>query len=190
MRMISGLLAAQEGRFSLVGDASLSRRPMERIRKPLSDMGAQLTLTEGHAPIVIEGTALRKIDFTTPVPSAQVKTCVLLAGLQTQGTTTVREAVRTRDHSELALRAFGAKIARSNDAISIEGPQTLRGIDAVVPGDLSSAAFFMCAAALFPNSGLLLDSLGLNPTRAALLDVLTALGAKIAVLHLEEKHAE
>src|ERR1019366_764966 len=117
MRMISGLLAAQEGRFSLVGDASLSRRPMERIRKPLSDMGAQLTLTEGHAPIVIEGTALRNIDFTTPVPSAQVKTCVLLAGLQTQGTTTVRETVRTRDHSELALRAFGAKIARSKDAI-------------------------------------------------------------------------
>ena len=190
MRMISGLLAAQEGRFSLVGDASLSRRPMERIRKPLSDMGAQLTLTEGHAPIVIEGTALRNIDFTTPVPSAQVKTCVLLAGLQTQGTTTVRETVRTRDHSELALRAFGAKIARSKDAISIEGPQTLRGIDAVVPGDLSSAAFFMCAAALFPNSGLLLDSLGLNPTRAALLDVLTALGVHIAVLNLEEIHAE
>src|ERR1035441_3403378 len=168
MRMISGLLAAQEGRFSLVGDASLSRRPMERIRKPLSDMGAQLTLTEGHAPIVIEGTALRNIDFTTPVPSAQVKTCVLLAGLQTQGTTTVRETVRTRDHSELALRAFGAKFTRTVDSVSIAGPQALHSIDGDVPGDLSSAAFFLCAAALFPGSGLVLDSLGLNPTRATL----------------------
>ncbi len=190
MRMISGLLAAQQGRFTLIGDDSLSRRPMERIGKPLTEMGARLTLTEGHAPIVIDGTKLHSIDFTPPVPSAQVKTCVLLAGLQTQGTTTVREAVRTRDHSELALRAFGAKIARAQASVSIEGPQTLRGIDAVVPGDLSSAAFFMCAAALFPNSGLLLDSLGLNPTRAALLDVLTALGVHIAVLNLEEVHAE
>ena len=108
MRMICGLLAPQQGRFTLVGDESLSRRPMERIRKPLDAMGARLTLTEGHAPLTIEGGALKAIDYTTPVPSAQVKTCVLLAGLQTAGTTTVREAVRTRDHSELALRAFGA----------------------------------------------------------------------------------
>jgi 3-phosphoshikimate 1-carboxyvinyltransferase len=171
-------------------DASLSRRPMERVRKPLAEMGARLTLTEGHAPVVIEGTSLSAIDYTTPVPSAQVKTCVLLAGLQTAGTTTVREAVRTRDHSELALRAFGAKITRALDSVSVTGPQTLNAIDAVVPGDISSAAFFMCAAALFPGSGLLLDALGLNPTRAALLDVLTALGARIAVLNLEELHSE
>ena len=110
MRMISGLLAPQQGRFTLVGDESLSRRPMERIRKPLEAMGARLTLTEGHAPLIIEGAALQAIDYTTPVPSAQVKTCILLAGLQTAGTTTVREAVRTRDHSELALRAFGATV--------------------------------------------------------------------------------
>ena len=190
MRMISGLLAPQHGTFTLVGDDSLSRRPMERIRKPLAEMGARLTLTDGHAPVVIEGGALNAIDYTTPVPSAQVKTCILLAGLQTAGTTTVREAVRTRDHSELALRAFGATIARGLDFVSITGPQKLRAIDATVPGDISSAAFFLCAAALFPGSGLLLDSLGLNPTRAALLDVLTALGARIAVLNLEEKHAE
>jgi 3-phosphoshikimate 1-carboxyvinyltransferase len=190
MRMISGLLAPQEGTFTLVGDASLSRRPMERIRKPLSEMGARITLTEGHAPVVIAGSPLHAIDYTTPVPSAQVKTCVLLAGLQTAGTTTVREAVRTRDHSELALRAFGATITRGLDSVSVEGQQRLRAIDAVVPGDISSAAFFLCAAALFPGSGVLLDSLGLNPTRAALLDVLTALGARIAVLNLEEKHAE
>jgi 3-phosphoshikimate 1-carboxyvinyltransferase len=190
MRMISGLLAAQEGSFTLIGDASLSRRPMERIRKPLAEMGARLTLTEGHAPLTIEGSPLRAIDYTTPVPSAQVKTCVLLAGLQTSGTTTVRESIRTRDHSELALRAFGANLTRTLDSVSITGPQSLHAIDAVVPGDISSAAFFLCAAALFPGSSLLLDSLGLNPTRATLLDVLTALGAKIAVLHLEEKNAE
>jgi 3-phosphoshikimate 1-carboxyvinyltransferase len=190
MRMISGLLAPQQGAFTLVGDASLSRRPMERIRKPLAEMGAHLTLTDGHAPINIEGATLRAIDYTTPVPSAQVKTCVLLAGLQASGTTTVREALRTRDHSELALRAFGATLTRSIDSISITGPQTLHAIEAAVPGDISSAAFFFCAAALFPNSGLILDGIGLNPTRASLLDVLTTLGARIAVLQLQEVHSE
>ena len=190
MRMISGLLAPQAGTFRLIGDESLSRRPMERVRKPLAEMGAHLTLTEGHAPIVIEGVPLTAIDYTTPVPSAQVKTSVLLAGLQTQGATTVREAVRTRDHSELALRAFGAELERTLDSVSIHGPQTLHAIQASVPGDLSSAAFFLCAAALFPGSGLVLDWLGLNPTRAALLDVLTALGAHISVLNIEEKNAE
>lgn len=190
MRMISGLLAPQAGTFTLVGDASLSRRPMERIRKPLAEMGAQLTLTEGHAPITIEGAKLKSIDYTTPVPSAQVKTCVLLAGLQTEGTTTVRESVRTRDHSELALRAFGAELTRTVDSVSIRGSQKLRAIEAPVPGDISSAAFFLCAAALFPGSSLVLDHLGLNPTRATLLDVLTALGAQISVLNLEEKNAE
>jgi 3-phosphoshikimate 1-carboxyvinyltransferase len=190
MRFISGLLAPQEGTFTLFGDASLSRRPMERVRKPLAEMGAQVTLIDGHAPITIEGRRLHAIDYTTPVPSAQIKSCVLLAGLQTEGTTTLREAVRTRDHSELALRAFGATLTRTIDSVSITGPQLLHGIEAAVPGDISSAAFFLCAAALFPGSGLVLDSIGLNPTRATLLDVLTALGARVAVLNLEEKHAE
>jgi 3-phosphoshikimate 1-carboxyvinyltransferase len=190
MRMMSGLLAAQAGAFTLIGDASLSRRPMERIRKPLEAMGARLTLTDGHAPITIQGGPLRAIDFTTSVPSAQVKTCVLLAGLQTEGVTTVRESIRTRDHSELALRAFGAQLTRTLNSVSIEGPQELHAIDAAVPGDISSAAFFLCAAALFPGSALVIDSLGLNPTRATLLDVLTALGGHISVLNLEEKNAE
>jgi 3-phosphoshikimate 1-carboxyvinyltransferase len=190
MRMISGLLAPQRGSFTLTGDASLSRRPMERIRKPLEAMGARLALTEGHAPLTIHGSPLQAIDYTTPVPSAQVKTCILLAGLQTAGTTIVREAVRTRDHSELALRAFGATLIRALGSVSITGPQALHAIDAAVPGDISSAAFFLCAAALFPGSGLVLDSLGLNPTRATLLDVLTALGAHISVLNLEERNAE
>jgi 3-phosphoshikimate 1-carboxyvinyltransferase len=190
MRMISGLLAAQAGEFTLVGDESLSRRPMERISKPLTAMGARLTLTEGHAPLRIEGCALQAIDYTMPGPSAQVKSSILLAGLQTAGATTVREAVRTRDHSELALRAFGARVTRTLDAVSISGPQMLHAIDAAVPGDISSAAFFLCAAALFPGSSLVLESLGLNPTRATLLDVLTTLGARISVLNLEEKNAE
>jgi 3-phosphoshikimate 1-carboxyvinyltransferase len=190
MRMLSGLLTAQSGAFTLIGDASLSRRPMERIRKPLAQMGAHIDLTEGHAPITIQGAPLTAIDYTTPIPSAQVKTALLFAGLQANGTTTVREAVRTRDHGELALRAFGATLERSLDSVSIAGGQQLHAIEATVPGDISSAAFFLCAAALFPGSNLIFDALGLNPTRATLLDVLTALGAHIGVLNLEDKHGE
>jgi 3-phosphoshikimate 1-carboxyvinyltransferase len=190
MRMLSGLLAAQHGTFTLTGDPSLSRRPMERIRNPLAQMGAHIDLTDGHAPIVIHGAPLTAIDYTTPIPSAQVKTALLFAGLEAQGTTTVRESVRTRDHGELALRAFGATIDRTLDSISIAGPQQLRAIEATIPGDISSAAFFLCAAALFPGSNLIFDDLGLNPTRATLLDVLTALGAHIGVLNLEDKHGE
>ncbi len=190
MRMMSGLLAAQQGEFTLVGDASLSRRPMERIRKPLAQMGAQIALTDGHAPVTIRGGALAAIDYATPIPSAQVKTALLFAGLQANGTTTVRESVRTRDHGELALRAFGATVDRTRDSVSIAGGQELQAIEAAVPGDISSAAFFLCAAALFPESNLVLDGLGLNPTRATLLDVLTALGATIPVLNLEERNAE
>ncbi|HUB28189.1 MAG TPA: 3-phosphoshikimate 1-carboxyvinyltransferase [Terracidiphilus sp.] len=190
MRMLAGLLAPQRFAYTLVGDASLSRRPMERVRKPLSQMGADIRLTDGHAPVTIRGNKLHGIEYSTPVPSAQVKSAVLFAGLQAEGTTTVREAVRTRDHSELALRAFGANVERTLDSVSIAGGQQLQGIDAVVPGDMSSAAFFLCAAALFPGSNLIFDDLGLNPTRATLLDVLTALGAHIGVLNLEEKHGE
>ncbi len=190
MRMMSGLLSAQAGEFTLIGDASLSRRPMERIRKPLAQMGAQITLTDGHAPVIVRRGSLTGIDYTTPIPSAQVKTALLFAGLQANGTTTIRESVRTRDHGELALRAFGAEVTRTVDSVSITGKQTLKAIEATVPGDISSAAFFLCAAALFPESNLVLDGLGLNPTRATLLDVLTALGATVAVLNLEEKHGE
>ncbi len=163
---------------------------MERVRKPLAQMGAQITLTDGHAPVVVRGSSLTAIDYTTPIPSAQVKTALLFAGLQAEGTTTVRESVRTRDHGELALRAFGAEVTRTLNSVSITGGQKLKAIEAAVPGDISSAAFFLCAAALFPESNLVLDGLGLNPTRATLLDVLTALGATIPVLNLEEKHGE
>ncbi len=190
MRMLTGMLAGTPHTYTLIGDASLSRRPMERIRKPISQMGAEIALTEGHAPVTIRGGRLAAIDYSTPVPSAQVKTAVLFAGLQAEGTTTVRESVRTRDHGELALRAFGAHVERSTDSVSIAGGQTLTAIEAAIPGDISSAAFFLCAAALFPGSNLVFDSLGLNPTRATLLDVLTALGAHIGVLNLEEKNGE
>jgi 3-phosphoshikimate 1-carboxyvinyltransferase len=190
MRMLSGLLAAQSGTFTLIGDASLTRRPMERIRKPLMAMGATMNLTEGHAPIQIIGAKLKGIDYTTPIPSAQVKTSLLFAGLDAEGQTTVRESVRTRDHGELALRAFGAEIQRTTDSVTIAGGQKLHAIESVIPGDMSSAAFFLCAAALFPDSSLVFDQLGMNPTRATLLDVLTSLGAKIHVLNLEEKQGE
>jgi 3-phosphoshikimate 1-carboxyvinyltransferase len=190
MRMLSGLIAAHPHTFTLIGDHSLTLRPMQRIRKPLSEMGARLDLIDGHAPITIHGGPLRSIDFTTPIPSAQVKTAVLFAGLQAEGTTSLSESIRTRDHSEHALKAFGAKLTRSGEKLSIAGGQKLKAIDVTVPGDISSAAFFLCAALLFPDSNLVLDSLGMNPTRAALLDVVTALGGRIKVLNVEEHFGE
>lgn len=190
MRMLAGLIAAQPHTFTMIGDHSLTLRPLERIRKPLSQMGARIDLVDGHAPMTIHGGPLKAIDFETPIPSAQVKSAVLFAGLQAEGTTSLSEAVRTRDHSEHALRAFGATLERKNDRLSIAGGQKLKAIEATVPGDLSSAAFFLCAALLFPDSNLVLDSLGMNPTRAALLDIITALGGKIKVLNVEEHHGE
>jgi len=190
MRMLSGLIASHPHTFTLIGDHSLTLRPMERIRKPLSQMGARLDLVEGHAPITVHGAPLKAIDFTTPIPSAQVKTAVLFAGLQAEGTTSLSEAILTRDHSEHALKAFGATLTRSGDRLSIPGGQKLKAIDATVPGDISSAAFFLCAALLFPDSNLVLDALGMNPTRAALLDVVAALGGRIKVLSVEEHHGE
>jgi 3-phosphoshikimate 1-carboxyvinyltransferase len=197
MRMLSGLIASHPHTFTLIGDPSLTLRPMDRIRNPLIQMEAKIDLTDGHAPITIHGTPLRAIDFTTPIPSAQVKTAVLFAGLQAEGTTSLSESILTRDHTEHALLAFGATLTRTYARVpnqparlSIPGGQKLKAIDATVPGDISSAAFFLCAALLFPDSNLVLDSLGMNPTRAALLDVITALGGKIKVLAVEERHGE
>jgi len=196
MRMLAGLIAAHPHRFTLVGDHSLTMRPMERIRGPLSQMGARINLVDGHAPMTIEGGPLHAIDFTTPIPSAQVKTAVLFAGLQAEGTTRLTEAIRTRDHTEHALKAFGATLTRTASdpekpaKLAIAGGQKLKAVDATVPGDISSAAFFLCAALLFTDSNLVLDSIGMNPTRASLLDVITALGGKINVLTVEERHGE
>jgi 3-phosphoshikimate 1-carboxyvinyltransferase len=197
MRMLAGLIASHPHTFMLIGDHSLTARPMERIRKPLAQMGANIDLIDGHAPMTIHGGPLRAIDFTTPIPSAQVKTAVLFAGLQANGTTSLSESIRTRDHTEHALKAFGATLTREPAGgpehpgkLSIAGGQQLQGIEATVPGDISSAAFFLCAALLFPDSNLVLDSIGMNPTRAALLDVITALGGRIKVLSVEEHHGE
>ncbi|HVG26762.1 MAG TPA: 3-phosphoshikimate 1-carboxyvinyltransferase [Acidobacteriaceae bacterium] len=190
MRMLAGLVAAQQGTFTFVGDESLSQRPMERIRKPLEQMGARVTLTDGHAPMTVHGAPLTAIDFDGPIASAQVKTAVLFAGLQASGTTSFAEAVRTRDHTEHALRAFGAELLRRDDRVYIAGGQQLHAIEATVPGDISSAAFFLCAALLFEDSNLVLDALGMNPTRASLLDVITTLGGQIKVLDVQEQHGE
>ncbi len=190
MRMLAGLVAPHPGTYTFIGDASLSKRPMQRIKAPLEQMGARIDLTDGHAPMVVHGGPLAAINFATPIASAQVKTAVLFAGLGASGTTMLQEAVRTRDHSEHALRAFGAELERGRDSISITGGQTLHAIDAAVPGDLSSAAFFLCAALLFPDSQIVLDDLGMNPSRAALLDVLATMGLKVQVLNLEEKYGE
>jgi 3-phosphoshikimate 1-carboxyvinyltransferase len=197
MRMLAGLIAAHPHTFTLIGDHSLTMRPMERIRKPLSQMGANIDLVDGHAPMTVHGGLLNPIDFTTPIPSAQVKTAVLFAGLQAQGTTSLTESIRTRDHTEHALKAFGATLTRSATGaseqptrLSISGGQRLKAVDATVPGDISSAAFFLCAALLFPDTNLVLDAIGMNPTRAALLDVIAGLGGRIKVLSVEERHGE
>ena len=190
MRMLAGLVAPHAGTFTFVGDSSLTRRPMERIRKPLQQMGARIDLTDGHAPMAVHGGPLRAIAFEAPIASAQVKTAVLFAGLQADGLTELKESVRTRDHSEHALRAFGAELERDTAGVRIRGGQSLQAIDAMVPGDLSSAAFFLCAALLFPDSQLVLDDLGMNPSRSALLDVLVSMGLRLQVLNLEEKYGE
>jgi 3-phosphoshikimate 1-carboxyvinyltransferase len=191
MRMLAGILAGQSFASELVGDSSLARRPMARIIEPLTRMGARVRSAErGMPPLHIQGGKLHGIEYATPVASAQVKSAILFAGLFTTGTTTVEEPLRTRDHSELALRAFGAELQRSRNRISIAGGQKLQAIEAAIPGDISSAAFFMCAAALFPKSNLVIEGVLLNPTRAALLDVLSGLGAKVAVIDLQEQHGE
>src|SRR5579875_367484 len=195
MRMLAGLAATQPGTFRFTGDASLTARPMERIRTPLARMGARIELTDGHAPMTVHGGPLTAIDFDTPIASAQVKTSVLFAGLQAQGTTSLAEQVRTRDHTEHALRAFGAELLRRPNSqgqgrLYIAGGQQLKALDLTVPGDISSAAFFLCAAILFPDSNLVLDNLGLNPTRAVLLDVITGMGGQIKMLEVTDQHGE
>jgi 3-phosphoshikimate 1-carboxyvinyltransferase len=191
MRMLSGILAGQDFTSELIGDESLSRRPMSRIIKPLEMMGANISATDdGRPPLRVSGNSLKGISYETPVPSAQVKTALLFAGLYASGETRIQESIRTRDHGEIALRAFGAVVAQQGNESRIPGGQQLHAIEAEIPGDLSSAAFFLCAAGLFPGSQLAIDSLLMNPTRARLLDVLIGLGVGITVTQLEEKHGE
>src|SRR6202035_1263165 len=177
--------AGQKFTTDMAGDESLSRRPMERIITPLTSMGARITSENGRPPLRITGGDLEAIRYKMPVASAQVKTCLLFAGLLADGETRIEEPLRTRDHGEVALRAFGAQLERNGNAVSILGGQRLRGIDALVPGDLSSAAFFLCAASLFPGSKLSITNLLMNPTRARLLDILIQMGLHISVTQLE-----
>ena len=190
IRMLSGIVAGQKFASEMAGDESLSRRPMERVIAPLTAMGAQVKSQNGRPPLRITGTRLKGIAYKMPVASAQVKTCLLFAGLLAEGETSIVEPLRTRDHGEVALRAFGAELDRKGNEVRIRGGQRLRGIEARVPGDLSSAAFFLCAAALFPGSQLTITSLLMNPTRARLLDILVQMGLRISVTQLEELHGE
>jgi 3-phosphoshikimate 1-carboxyvinyltransferase len=191
IRMLSGILAGQDFTCELVGDESLSRRPMARIIQPLEMMGAKIEAHDGgRPPLRLTGGRLKAIDYKLPVASAQVKTSLLFAGLYANGTTRVEEPIQTRDHGELALQAFGAKIDRQMREVSIEGGQKLHAIEATVPGDISSAAFFLCAAALFPSAQLAIPGLLLNPTRARLLDFLIGLGVQVTMANLEEQHGE
>ena len=191
MRMLSGILAGQPFTSDLFGDESLSRRPMARIMTPLSEMGAKIdSLEGGRPPLRIHGGPLRAIRYRPDVASAQVKTCVLFAGLFAKGETAFEEPIRTRDHGEIALRAFGAEVQQSGNLSRIKAGQELRAIEAHVPGDLSSAAFFLCASALFPGSEITLPGILMNPTRARLLDFLIQMGLQVSVAQLEERHGE
>jgi 3-phosphoshikimate 1-carboxyvinyltransferase len=191
MRMLSGILAGQKFTSDLTGDESLSRRPMARIIAPLEMMGARITAQNGgRPPLHVTGGELKAIAYHLPVASAQVKSCLLFAGLFAEGETSVAEPVRTRDHGELALRAFGAEVVQSGNESRIRGRQTLHAIEAEIPGDISSAAFFLCASALFPGAQLVIEGLLMNPTRARLLDILILLGVGISVTQLEEQHGE
>lgn len=190
IRMLSGILAGQEFSSEMVGDESLSRRPMERVITPLTAMGAYIESQSGRPPLRITGAELKAIDYKMAVASAQVKTSLLFAGLLAEGETIIHEPLRTRDHGEVALRAFGAHVEQNGNEVRIRGGQRLKGMEAVVPGDISSAAFFLCAAALFPGSQLTVTNLLMNPTRARLLDILIQIGLRVSVTQLEELHGE
>lgn len=184
MRLLTGVLAGRPFTTRLVGDASLMRRPMRRVIEPLGRMGACITSEpgDGRAPLRIDGRALHAATHTLAVASAQVKSAILLAGLQAPGTTRVDEPVRSRDHTERMLRDFGVTLAGEERWVALDGPQELHGVAVTLPGDFSSAAFLIVAATLVPGSELTLTGVGLNPTRTGLLDALAAMGAAIEVV--------
>ena len=181
MRLLPGLLSGQRGRFELVGDESLSARPMERIAEPLRLMGASIETTDGHAPLVVEGASLTPIDYELPVASAQVKSAVLLAGLLADGETTIVEPLPTRDHTERLLERAGAAIRRRPQSVSVRGAERLVLGEIEIPGDFSSAAPLLVAAAIVPGSELTVHGVGLNPRRTGLVAVLERMGARVAV---------
>ena len=181
MRLLAGVLSGHPFSTTIVGDASLSRRPMRRVMAPLEQMGARFEAIDGRPPLTIHGTRLRAIAHRPETPSAQVKSAVLLAGLHAEGTTSVVEPAATRDHTERALTAFGGHAGVEGLTVSVSGGQRLRGQQLSVPGDFSSAAFWLVAAAAIPGSRVEVEDVGLNPTRTALLGVLTRFGARVRV---------
>jgi 3-phosphoshikimate 1-carboxyvinyltransferase len=189
-RLLAGILAGQRGRFELAGDESLSRRPMERIAEPLRLMEARVETMDGTPPLTIEGGELKGIRYELPVASAQVKSCVLLAGLYAAGRTTVVEPLPTRDHTELMLEAAGVTVRRHQRRISVGPAERLRLGEVVVPGDFSAAAPFVVAASLLPGSELTIHDVGLNPRRTGLLDVLARMGARITIFHRHKSGGE
>jgi 3-phosphoshikimate 1-carboxyvinyltransferase len=179
LRMLAGVLAGRPFRSVLTGDESLCRRPVERVAAPLREMGARLESTGGKPPLAIEGAALRGITYTLPVASAQVKTAVLLAGLQAEGRTTITEPGASRDHTERLLPLFGAPFGRDGLKAWVDGPCTLRGTEITVPGGADSAAFLVVAGLILPGSEVRIDGVLLNPARTAFLEVLRAMGGDV-----------
>lgn len=191
MRLLTGVLAGQHFDSVLTGDSSLKRRPMRRVIEPLERMGAHIQAREANfAPLEITGSTLEPIQYTLPVPSAQVKSAVLLAGLFAQGTTSVEEPVPTRDHTEVALQEFGADVRRVGRVVNVLGRPALHARQIMVPGDLSSAVFFLAAALILPGSSFVVHNVGLNPTRSAILDVLSGWGAPINIVALRGQSGE
>ncbi|HVG21521.1 MAG TPA: 3-phosphoshikimate 1-carboxyvinyltransferase [Blastocatellia bacterium] len=194
IRMLSGLLAAQNFTSVIDGDESLRRRPMARIIEPLTAMGARVSARDARfAPLVIEGGRLKPIEYASSVASAQVKTCVLFAGLYADGRTVFAEPARSRNHTELMLKEFGARIEYGppwSNSVTVEGGQELTPADYQVPGDVSSAAFLVAAATVLPESHVVIRDVNLNPTRTAFLDVLNALGARVETPNARERHGE
>ena len=195
-RLLSGVLAAQHFNSVLSGDASIQRRPMKRIMIPLRAMGADITSVSGNdcAPLSIHGKQLYGIHFNSPIASAQVKSAVLLAGLYASGQTTVTEPALSRDHTERMLRSFGAKVLTGNfedrPSVTVTETQNLYGTEISVPGDISSAAFFLVGASIVPGSEVVLRNVGINPTRDGVISALRAMGAKIEVLEVRNEDSE
>lgn len=182
-RLMMGILAGRPFHSVVIGDDSIAKRPMNRVVLPLREMGASIKGRENgnYTPIAIQGRMLKPITYKLPVASAQVKSCLLLAGLQADGETTVIEPAATRDHTERMIQHFGGELFIHNNQITIKGNQKLTGTTVDVPGDISSAAFFMVAAAIMKNSEVVLRNVGLNPTRTGIIDVLTRMGADISI---------
>ena len=182
-RLVSGILSAQNFTSILTGDKSIQKRPMNRIINPLSLMGANIESNVGFAPLTITGSSLHGIEYNSPVASAQVKSAILLAGLYADSKTTVTEPAKSRDHTELMLRKFGADLTTNKTAVTINPAKELFACDIDVPSDISSAAFFMAAAILVPGSELILENVGINPTRDGIIRVLKSMGADIEIIN-------